>query len=89
MIKVCDNEQELRSVVMDDPEMFNRLSFDGIKIDITLLDRGLWIKWTEVDSEEIKALLLIESQTAYAIEVHIHIPKKFRGKGTIDKGFDF
>ena len=87
MIKVCDNEEEIRSIVIDDQEMFERVSFDGIDKDNKLINKGIWLKW--LSGNTIEALCFIKTESAFIIDIHIHVPKQFRGKGTLNKGRDF
>ena len=89
MIEVCSSEAELRSVIIDDEEMYERAGCDGGSRETILLNQGLWLKWVDEGDSTIKALCVFKVESIYVLEVHIHIPKQFRGKGTLDKGRDF
>ena len=89
MIEVCQTEEEIRSVVIDDPEMLERAKVDGFDINTRIIDKGIWLKWVEPGDPEIKALCVFRPSTIYIIDIHVHIPKKFRGSGTLEKGSDF
>ena len=90
MIEICQDEAEIRSVVINDLEMFERVGCDGASSDnIRLIDKGIWLKWVDEGCNTIKALCLVKTESIYVIDIHIHIPQQFRGKGTLDKGRDF
>lgn len=89
MIEVCENEEEIRSIIIDDPEMFERAGSDASSSEERLVDKGIWLKWVNEGCSTIKALCFLRAESSYAIEIHIHIPKQYRGKGSLDKGRDF
>lgn len=89
MIEVCDNEVEIRSVMIDDAEMFERSRNDATSPDAELAGRGIWLKCTSSPGGEVKALCFLRPESPFAIDVHIHIPKKYRGAGTVDIGTEF
>lgn len=89
MIKVCDNEEEIRSIVIDDQEMLERVSFDGFKSEnVEMLSRGVWLSWVN-DKGVTESLCCFKAISPFVIDIHIHTPEKFRGKGTLSKGKDF
>ena len=89
MIEVCHSEEEIRRIIIEDPEMLNRSKCDGFNPDVKLLDKGIWLKWVDHEGGEAKALCAFKADSAYIVDIHIHIPKEFRGAGTLDKGRDF
>ena len=87
MIEICYSEQEIRSILIDDEELLNRSMNDCTDTNARLLHSGVWLKWVEDD--EIQALCFFREESPYALDIHIHIPKQHRGKGTIKKGAEF
>ncbi len=89
MIMVCNDEQEVRDIVINDPEMFERAKCDGFNPNRRLIDSGVWLKWVDNENGETKALCVFRADSIYIIDIHIHVPKQFRGKGTLSMGRDF
>jgi hypothetical protein len=87
MIEICDSEREIRSILIDDSEMFERSRNDFTDLNVNLLNGGVWLKY--IEDGEIKALCFFKAESAFCLDIHIHIPKNHRGKGTIKKGSEF
>lgn len=84
MVKKTTDYAMIEKMLKGDKELFERMSDDYtkcIKYDPSDSD---WLGW--YDGDECQALMSVHPETSIVLIVHIHIPKKFRGKDSYKMG---
>lgn len=85
-VQICSDFEYIRSVMIEDKEMYERASSDCM--DPLRVQESLGsLRWLECirDGERI-GLSTIKKESSTVLKIHIHIQKQFRGKGTIEMG---
>lgn len=84
-ISVCKDVDYIRSVIIDDDEMYSRTSDDFTPDNIAnYFGSALWLECKRDDKRVGLSAIKVASNSV--LNIHIHIPKKHRGKGVIDIG---
>jgi len=85
-VKICKDFDYICEVMIDDKEMYERASNDYTDLD-KIKDSFGSVRWLECirDGERI-GLSAIRAESEMVLNIHIHIQKQFRGKGTLEMG---
>lgn len=85
-IEICKDVEYIRSVLLEDQEMYERSSDDYT--DPVAIQKAfgsvLWL--TCIKNDQRIGLAAIKIASSCVLNVHIHIQKQFRGNGTIELG---
>lgn len=85
-IKICDDVDYIRSVIIEDPEMYGRSVDDHTNPDSISMALGN-IRWLECNRDgERVGLSAVKVASNSVLNLHIHIPKQHRGIGTLEIG---
>lgn len=84
MIKITTDYDMIKAMLWDDQELYNRISDDFTSIDRWNPKLSMWLGWFEDDV--CKGLLSVTEQNAIVLEIHLHVPKKYRGKDSFKIG---
>ncbi len=89
IVKLCKDFDYVKSVMVDDDEMFDRVSDDYTnKMDaIQGLSKLIWLECVK-DGDRV-GLSAVLTASSSVLNIHIHIPKKNRGTGTLKVGREF
>lgn len=86
MIKICKDVEYIRSVLIGDGEMYDRSSDDYTDPEAVALAFGgaMWLEcWKDHERVGVSAIKIASNSV---INIHIHIQKQFRGRGTVELG---
>lgn len=81
-VAVCDDIDYVKSVMLD-PEMWERSSNDNTRGRIEDIP-CIWL--CAYLGDKRVGLCSVLGQGGTAVEIHIHIPKRYRGSGTLEMG---
>lgn len=84
MIKQTKDYEMIKKMLIEDKELFERISDDYTDISKYDPSKSEWLGW--FDGDECKALLSIHEENAVVLNIHIHIPAKNRGKDSFAMG---
>lgn len=89
IVRLCKDFDYVKSIMVDDDEMFDRASDDYTnKMDaIQGLSRLIWLE-CERDGKRV-GLSAVSTASSSVLNIHIHMPKKNRGMGTLKVGRAF
>lgn len=84
-IEVCHDTQYLIDVLLNDGEMYARSADDFTPDDIAKsFSSAVWL--TGFRSLERVGLVSVRPVSSSVLNIHIHVPKQHRGKGTLEFG---
>ena len=84
-LSICKDLDYIKSVMIDDKEMYSRSSDDFTPKNIHEgFHSALWLQCKK-DNQKI-GLSAIKVASSSVLNIHIHIQKQFRGAGTIEVG---
>jgi len=88
LIKICTDYDYIKTVMLDDDEMWERCSNDFDKRDMNMIKNIICI-WLAYYKEGKKlGLASLKFAGGIVAEIHIYIPKINRGKGTKEAGIE-
>jgi len=84
MIKQTQNYEMIKTMLLDDKELFNRISDDYTNTALWDPKKSIWVGY--FDNEDCMALLSVHEENSIVLNMHMHIPKKNRGKKSFKIG---
>lgn len=85
-VNICKDFDYICKVMIEDKEMYERASNDFTDLD-TIKESFGSVRWLECSRNgERIGLSAIRAESDVVLNIHIHIQKQFRGKGTVEMG---
>lgn len=84
MIQETENYNMIKDMLLNDEELFERISDDFTNPDLFDPAKQKWLGWFE--DNECLGLLSVHPENAIVLNMHIHIPGKYRGERSFEIG---
>ena len=82
MIKQTKDYEMIKSMIIDDTEMFDRISDDYTDLSKIDISQSIWLGYFK--DGICQGLLSAHEENAIVLNIHIHIPIKYRGKHSVE-----
>jgi hypothetical protein len=84
MIKITKDYKMIKDILLNDKEMFDRISDDYTNPENFNPSKVNWIGFFE--NNKCLGLLMVHEESSIVLNIHMHIPKKYRGKRSFEIG---
>lgn len=83
-IQQTKDYEMIKDMFLNDTELYERISDDFTDPEKFVPENSLYLGWFE--DNICKAVLMIHPENAIVLNIHMHIPKKYRGKNSLKMG---